>query len=154
MSTSKPSPSPLSDTSGAAQHTIAAHGRVTRTRVAVLQCLLASHQPLSHDQIVANLAAGGAHHDRVTVYRALDWLVEQGIAVRVPGKERAAKFEAVRHDGHRHAHFHCDACGRVLCLESIEPAIAVALPAGYRLEQAELVLHGACPACNAAQAGG
>lgn len=148
MASSSLQPPPASGATSAAQTTIAAHGRVTRTRVAVLECLLASHQPLNHDQIAADLAASGEHHDRVTVYRALDWLVNRGIATRVPGKDRAWKFEAVRHDGHRHAHFHCDACGRVLCLETIEPAIAVALPAGYRLDQAELVLHGACPACN------
>jgi Fur family ferric uptake transcriptional regulator len=154
MASPRHQPPPAPDAASPAQDIIAAHGRVTRTRVAVLDCLLASHQPLSHEQIAARLAASGERHDRVTVYRALDWLVEQSIATRVAGHDRAWKFEAVRHDGHRHAHFHCDACGRVLCLESIAPAIAVALPAGYRLDQAELVLHGACPACNAHVAAG
>ncbi|THF65356.1 Fur family transcriptional regulator [Pseudothauera rhizosphaerae] len=146
MAASRSRPPPAPPAASPAQALIAAHGRVTRTRVAVLDSLLASHQPLNHDQIAAELAATGEHHDRVTVYRALDWLVEQGIAARIAGSDRAWKFEAVRR-GHRHAHFHCDTCGRVLCLEAVEPAIAVALPEGFRLEQAELVLRGACPDC-------
>ena len=124
-------------------------GRVTRTRVAVLDVLRSAPRPLNHDQIAAELEAAGEQHDRVTLYRALDWLVEHGIATRVAGSDRAWKFELVRNTGHSHAHFHCQRCGRVLCLDEVEPALAGALPAGFRLEQAELVLHGACADCTA-----
>jgi Fur family ferric uptake transcriptional regulator len=128
---------------------IAAHGgRVTRTRVAVLDVLLASNHPLTHDEIGATLAGDEFAHDRVTVYRALDWLVAQGIAQRLAGSDRAWRFEAVRADGHRHAHFHCDRCGHVICLENLSPAFAVALPDGYQLDRAELVFHGACAECG------
>lgn len=123
-------------------------GRVTRTRVAVLEVLLDAEHPLSHEEIGDILAAGGDAHDRVTLYRALDWLVERGIARRLSGGDRAWRFEAVRAQGHRHAHFHCRRCGHVLCLEELTPAFALALPQGYRLERAELVFHGACPDCG------
>lgn len=128
---------------------IAAHGgRVTRTRVAVLEVLQATPHPLSHDELGAALDAAAIAHDRVTLYRALDWLVEQGIARRIAGSDRAWRFEALQPDGHRHAHFHCDRCGQVICLDELQPAFAVALPEGYRLDRAELVLHGACPDCG------
>lgn len=133
---------------------IAAHGgRVTRTRIAVIEALQASVQPMSHEELGACLAAQDVPHDRVTLYRALDWLVEQGIARRIAGSDRAWRFEAVRADSHRHAHFHCDRCGQVICLESLEPAVAVALPDGYRLDRAELVFHGACATCGAQRLG-
>lgn len=133
----------------ATRELIAAHGgRVTRTRVAVIEALQASSQPMSHEELGTSLAAIDVPHDRVTLYRALDWLVEQGIARRIAGSDRAWRFEVVRADSHRHAHFHCDRCGQVICLESLQPAVAVALPDGYRLDRAELVFHGACATCG------
>lgn len=140
---------PRSDTHLATRELIAAHGgRVTRTRVAVIEALQASARPMSHEELGSSLAALDVPHDRVTLYRALDWLVEQGIARRIAGSDRAWRFEAVRPDSHRHAHFHCDRCGRVICLESLQPTAAVALPDGYRLDRAELVFHGACATCG------
>lgn len=132
-----------------ARELISAHGgRVTRTRIAVIETLQAGQHPLSHDEIGAALTAAGVVHDRVTLYRALDWLVEQGIAQRIAGGERAWRFE-IRHDGaHRHAHFHCDRCGQILCLEEVPTETSPALPAGFELDRTELVLHGACADCG------
>ena len=136
-------------TEHAARYLITRHGgRVTRTRVAVVEALQECAQPLSHEELGARLVATDIPHDRVTLYRALDWLVEQGIARRIAGSDRAWRFEMVRPDSHRHAHFHCDRCGRVVCLESTEPSTAVSLPEGFQLDRAELVLHGACATCG------
>ena len=49
-----------------------------------------------------------------------------------------------------HAHFRCEACGRIFCLDAPPPA-APELPAGFRLARMEVDLHGQCPACAAAQ---
>ena len=133
-----------------ARELIAARGgRVTRTRVAVIEALQRSAHPLSHDEIGATLDGAGIGHDRVTLYRALDWLVEQGIAQRIAGGERAWRFEIRRDGDHRHAHFHCERCGQIVCLEDV-PAAAPALPAGFAVARAELVLHGACADCGRA----
>lgn len=140
----------IRDGSKAARELIADHGgRVTRTRVAVIETLQLASEPMSHEELGIKLAAMEIPHDRVTLYRALDWLVEQGIARRIAGSDRAWRFEVVRPDSHRHAHFHCDRCGRVVCLESLQPAAAVKLPDGFQLDRAELVLHGACATCGA-----
>ena len=144
---------PAPAASGSARDLIAAHGgRVTRTRVAVIEALQTSPHPLSHDEIGAALSADGIMHDRVTLYRALDWLVEQGIAQRIAGGERAWRFEIRSSDDHRHAHFHCDRCGQILCLEDVPASPSPALPAGFELDRAELVLHGACADCGRAGA--
>ncbi|NMG73849.1 Fur family transcriptional regulator [Aromatoleum diolicum] len=123
-------------------------GRVTRTRIAVLEILQHSQRSLNHDDIAAALAADGLPHDRVTLYRTLDWLVEQGLAHRIIGPDRARRFKAGGETGSQHAHFHCDRCGHVLCLESIKTDERFELPAGYRPERAELVFHGTCPDCG------
>ncbi len=123
-------------------------GRVTRTRVAVVETLQAGRQPLSHDEIGAALAAAGVAHDRVTLYRTLDWLVEQGIARRIASGERAWRFEIAHGEAHRHAHFHCERCGQVVCLDDVPASATPSLPAGFELDRAELVLHGACAECG------
>ncbi|MEZ5626936.1 MAG: Fur family transcriptional regulator [Rhodocyclaceae bacterium] len=132
-----------------AESLIAAQGgRITRTRVAVLDVLLAAEQSLTHDEIGSALAEQGIKHDRVTLYRTLDWLVENGVAHKMAGDDRARRFGVAASAPHEHAHFHCDCCGKVVCLEGLQPAVAVNLPGGYQLDRAELVLHGACPTCG------
>ena len=139
-----PPPPPAS-----ARELITAHGgRVTRTRVAVIDVLLGSQHPLSHDEIAAALDGEHIAHDRVTLYRALEWLVEQGIAQRIASGERAWRFEIRRGGEHRHAHFHCERCGQILCLEDVPTPASAPLPPGFAVERAELVLHGACAACG------
>lgn len=141
-----PTPSPAD---ARARALIGAHGgRATRTRIAVIEALWAGVHPLNHDEIVAALSAADVAHDRVTVYRALDWLVSQGIARRVAGGERAARFEICRDNDHHHAHFHCDGCGQIVCLDEVPDARPPALPAGFAAKRTELVVHGACADCS------
>lgn len=128
-------------------------GRVTRTRTAVLEILRGTERSLNHDDIAAILEAQAMPHDRVTLYRTLDWLVDQGLAHRIIGPDRARRFKAgTAHDTH-HAHFHCDRCGHVLCLESVRAEEQVELPEGYRPERAELVFHGTCAECGRKRSG-
>ena len=123
-------------------------GRATRTRTAVLEILTQAGRPLSHDDVAGALTAAAIGHDRVTLYRTLDWLVEQSLAHRVAGPDRAWRFNAVADERHSHAHFHCNRCAGVYCLENLQPAIAATLPSGFALERAELTFHGRCPSCS------
>ncbi len=129
-------------------------GRVTRTRTSVLSVLFEAGRPISHDEVGEALDARGISHDRVTLYRTLDWLVGHDLAHKVAGPDRAWRFNAAREEGHQHAHFQCDRCGKVFCLESLQPAIAATLPSGFRLGRAELTFHGLCPACPGAAGAG
>lgn len=125
-----------------------AGGRVTRARVAVLDILQSAHQALTHDEVEAALLDRQAGADRVTLYRTLDWFVQCGLAHRVHGADRAWRFAVIAPFAgtEQHAHFHCEQCGRVVCL-----AQGLTLPElqpGYTLRRAELNLFGACPACQ------
>lgn len=134
-----------------AAHRISAKGgRATRTRAAVLDILSRAGRPLSHDEIGSALDQAAVVHDRVTLYRTLDWLVGRELAHRVAGADRVWRFNAIADERHSHAHFHCTRCGSVFCLEALQPAIAATLPAGYQLERAELTFHGLCPQCGRA----
>ncbi|MGB7989106.1 MAG: Fur family transcriptional regulator [Candidatus Methylophosphatis roskildensis] len=123
-------------------------GRVTRPRAAVFEILLGAGRALTHEEIAAELAARGIAPDRVTLYRNLDWLVANGLAHRVSGADRVSRFNAAGDEQHGHAHFQCDQCNAVFCLEALQPAVAASLPAGFSLDHAELTLHGRCPKCR------
>lgn len=151
MAKMKTSPTPMSDIPALIAER---GGRVTRTRSAVLGILRAAGRALSHEEIAAALGQDGIAHDRVTLYRTLDWLVSHDLAHRVAGIDRVWRFNAAGDERHSHAHFHCEGCGLVFCLESLQPAIAAVLPQGFRLDHAELTFYGACPNCPGADRGG
>lgn len=133
--------------------------RLTQPRIAVLACLLASGSANSHLDVAGMLAD---HHavDRVTVYRVLEWLVNQGIAHRIAGDDRvwrfmvnvqgaiakSAKSAASSQHGH-HAHFTCQTCGQTFCLDKAMPKVDVKLPKGFRPSEIDLVVRGRCAQC-------
>ena len=138
----------------AAEAAIRATGeRLTQPRVAVLACLLASERATSHLDIAGMLVD---HHavDRVTVYRVLEWLVNQGISHRIAGDDRVWRFminpqqtsaKSAAH-GH-HAHFTCETCGQTFCLDKTIPKVDVKLPKGFRPSEMDLLVRGRCAAC-------
>jgi Fur family transcriptional regulator, ferric uptake regulator len=131
-----------------AEALIRRHGRATPARMRVLADLLEAPRALTHGE----LEQQQSHPlDRVTLYRVLDWLVQEGLAHKIAGEDRVWRFnanaaEAPTHS-HRHAHFRCTHCGKVYCLEQIGTACALDLPAGFRAEAVELTVTGCCPEC-------
>lgn len=126
-------------------------GRVTSARIGVLSILLQANAALSHQEIEQHAQQYDLLFDRVTLYRALDWLVEQGIAHKIAGTDRTWRYNAQTGLQHQHAHFHCKSCEQVYCMENLQPAVLFSLPSGYQLEQVEVNLQGICPSCTAAQ---
>jgi Fur family ferric uptake transcriptional regulator len=138
---------PHSDAQTARQLLQQASGRVTPARIGVLGILLEAQAALSHQEIEQLAAQQGLSCDRVTLYRALDWLVEQGMAHKINGADRTWRYNAQTGTPHQHAHFHCKRCQQVYCLENLQPAFVFSLPPGYQLEQVDVNLQGICPAC-------
>jgi Fur family transcriptional regulator, ferric uptake regulator len=120
--------------------------RVTPTRLRVYVALLDSARALSHHELEAALGTG-APIDRVTLYRVLEWLVEQGLAHRVAGIDRVWRFSIARESHARHAHFQCNGCGKVICLGEALTS-RVPLPRGFRSEAVELTVKGRCAECG------
>jgi Fur family ferric uptake transcriptional regulator len=125
-----------------------AGGRVTPARVAVLELLRTVKQPLSHRDLEDELSARGTPLDRVTLYRALEWMEDVGLAHKVAGEDRVWRFRARGAQAHDHPHFQCRACGTTICLERIATPPPAGAPRGYRVESAQLTLRGLCPACK------
>lgn len=128
--------------------------RLTRPRVEVLATLLLAEQALSHHELEQRIDRG-FDIDRVTIYRVLDWLTAQGLAHRIAGDDRVRRFNAAGHvhEG-AHAHFQCNRCGTVLCLDEFSGDPAVRLPRGFRLQQFELTVKGLCAGCGPSRRAG
>ena len=139
---------PIQDALGLARERIRGTGaRMTAPRVQVLAAMLAANRVLSHHDIEDML--GAARLDRVTLYRVLDWLVEQGLAHRIAGPDRVWRFSVTGEAHETHAHFQCNRCGKVLCLDELSARkVPLRLPAGCRPERMELTVTGMCAECT------
>jgi Fur family ferric uptake transcriptional regulator len=121
--------------------------RITRPRVAILAALLASDRALSHHEVESQLnRALGI--DRVTVYRVLDWLSAHGLAHKIAGEDRVWRYNAAEHAHSRaHAHFQCERCSTVICLDEPQRELRVRVPRGFVSHEIALTVKGYCAAC-------
>ena len=60
--------------------------RLTPTRRAVLEILLSGHRPIGAYEIMDRLAKDGTRPAPITVYRALDFLLDQGLVHRLASR--------------------------------------------------------------------
>jgi Fur family ferric uptake transcriptional regulator len=113
--------------------------------VDVLAALLASPKAVTHYELEARFKD---KINRVTIYRVLDWLTEKQLAHRIAGDDRVWRFTAGNEDLHQHAHFQCEKCGQVVCLDQVNLAFAVTLPEGFRSHHIDLTIRGDCAKCR------
>jgi Fur family ferric uptake transcriptional regulator len=123
--------------------------RATRPRIEVLAVLLAAPRALTHHEVERRVRRA-LGMDRVTIYRVLEWLVARGLAHRISGDDRVWRFNAAdeEHARQQHAHFKCNDCGEVICLETAMTARTVPLPAGYRPQEIDVTVRGLCAGCT------
>lgn len=123
--------------------------RPTKARVLVLAHLLAEPAARSPRHIHAALG-GAAAVNRVTLYRILDLLVEQGLASRSSAGDRSLRYCGGR-SARRVCHFRCLGCGQVRCLD---PALLPLSPEamekalGVQVERIEVRVDGRCASCR------
>lgn len=122
-------------------------GRATAGRTVILAILLAEQQAITHREIELRLPQA-LQLDRVTLYRALEWLVEKNLIHKVTSDDRAWRYHANRDvQSHQHAHFKCTGCAQVICLDKLPLEQNWPLPAGYRFQEIELTVKGLCANC-------
>ena len=125
--------------------------RATGPRLAVYMAVAKEGRPVSHSQLVKQMA--GQDLDSATVYRNLVRLTEVGllkVVSRANGMARYANSSAdAQHGhGHEHAHFVCSDCDTISCLpEDALPKPQVEGRWSESLAAAQMVVQGTCPDC-------
>lgn len=118
----------------------------TAARIRVLQQLLAADSAVTHQQLQQSAERGDNPFDKVTLYRVLEWLVEQGLVHSVTGQDRVRHFSLIGSQD-AHAHFECLFCGRLFCLQGLPALSDLAVPTGFVQEQFDITVRGRCADC-------
>jgi len=128
--------------------------RLTPIRRQVLEALLASHKPLGAYELIDRLAEAGARPAPITIYRALDFLMENGLVHRI--ERRNAFIACIRHhhDGEEPVVFliceRCGAVGEASSAAVAEKLTAAARAAGFTPKSPVIEVTGICKHCKAA----
>jgi Fur family zinc uptake transcriptional regulator len=125
--------------------------RLTEQRRTVLRLLCVSDRPLSAYELLDRLRGLVQNPTPPTVYRALDFLLEQGLVHKL---ESLHAYIGCTHPDHPHASqfLICDACGEVAEVEDqrISKSLKAAGQAiGFRTKRPVVELLGTCAECVA-----
>ncbi|TPE53909.1 Fur family transcriptional regulator [Amaricoccus solimangrovi] len=128
--------------------------RLTPARAFVLETLLESHQAMTAYEVLDRLAGAGLGSQPPVAYRALDFLVANGLAHRI---ERLGAFVACTHGGAEHAaaFLVCRRCRRVAetaLPRAMRGLIDEAAAGGFAVETVVVEAEGLCDACREAGA--
>lgn len=120
--------------------------RNTKSKTEILSLINASEVALSHAEIQTAL---NGLCDRVTIYRVLDRLSEEGIVHKIVNVDGVVKY-AICHNcetkhNHNHVHFSCENCKKVVCIENVVPKIQ--LPEKFVIHDYNFVVSGICDNC-------
>jgi Fur family zinc uptake transcriptional regulator len=122
----------------------------TPVRRRVLEILLERHQALGAYEILDVLAQDGLGSQPPVVYRALDFLVQNGLAHRI---EQINAYAACSHPGEDHvpAFLVCRVCKAVAEAETglVQGRLGDAARAtGFQIEKVVVEAEGLCPDCH------
>ncbi|MEQ8557220.1 MAG: transcriptional repressor [Henriciella sp.] len=122
--------------------------RLTKIRRKVLRLLLESNEPSKAYDLLANLDGEGSAKPP-TVYRALDFLQEVGLAHKI---ESLNAYVACGHTSHKHSAVFliCEECGGAEELHAVtttEALKAETEAAGFRMRHAVIEARGICREC-------
>ncbi len=122
--------------------------KVTSTRLTVLSIIYEYPKAIPYSKLQKALH----NFDRVTLYRTLNALTENGIIHKAMVDENENFYALCSSNctseihNHKHVHFKCKHCKEVSCVQS-DNAIDFSIP-GYFVENFEIEATGICKGCN------
>ncbi len=125
--------------------------RLTPLRQQVLELVWQNHKPLGAYALMDKLGAQSTRRVAPpTVYRALDFLLEQGLIHRISGLNAFVGCPTPKERHYNHFLL-CKECGGALELESDvlnQAILEQAQAAGFKLDSHSLEVTGLCPQCR------
>lgn len=121
----------------------------TANRIIVLRTLFNATSPMSLIELETQLET----LDRSSIQRVLTVLSAHGLVHVMEDGRGVSKYEVCHsdddhheHDDH-HAHFYCEKCLKVFCLEGVKVP-QIPLPSGFEATGVNFMLKGLCPDCS------
>tara|TARA_B100000575_G_C23005586_1_gene579390 strand:- start:107 stop:550 length:444 start_codon:yes stop_codon:yes gene_type:complete len=141
------------NTQAALRSLLKEHGmRVTAQRIAVLSILSEQTGPLTHEEVMDQLAPG--MYDKASIWRVLSDSANVGIVRRMDLGDRVWRYEMVDacHTAEdEHPHFLCESCGEVTCLPPLEVRTKDGrVPEKLMAAQFHIRISGNCGECEVA----
>lgn len=127
--------------------------RLTPLRRQVLEVLLESHKPLGAYEIIDRAAANGSRPAPITIYRALDFLRDNGLVHRIESRNAFIACVNNHASGDLVVFLICERCGEVG--EAPSAAVAAELKnaaraAGFAPKAPVIEITGVCANCRRA----
>jgi Fur family zinc uptake transcriptional regulator len=127
--------------------------RLTPIRRQVLEVLLESHNPLGAYEIMERAAGGGTRPAPITIYRALDFLRDNGLVHRIESRNAFVACVSNHATGDLVVFLLCERCGAVG--EASSSAVAgelkaAARAAGFTPKAPVIEISGVCSHCREA----
>ncbi|MCM8857834.1 MAG: transcriptional repressor [Candidatus Thiodiazotropha sp.] len=124
--------------------------RLTELRHRVLELIWANHQPVGAYDLLEQLTHEGRKAAPPTIYRSLDFLLENGLIHRITSLNA---YVGCNHPGLNHAaqFFICEACGQAAELDDAKIESVIARDAkrlGFTVEKRTVEVAGICAHCK------
>ncbi len=125
--------------------------RLTEQRKDVLSSVAESHNAVGAYQIIERMASGGARPAPITIYRALDFLLEHDLVHKIESRNAYVACSGA-HTNDQPTLLICDQCGNVD--EVIEASVNVSLQntavlKKFSVKKTVIELSGTCNQCGA-----
>ncbi len=119
--------------------------RYSKQRERIYEALKSSREHPSAETLYRSLKPLYPSLSLGTVYRNLNFLVEEGRAIRIDSD--ISRYDAAMHE---HAHFYCTHCGELYDLPlQLEESLGAAVAAiGHEVIRHKLIFEGQCAHCK------
>lgn len=120
----------------------------TANRIVVAKILYSSIMPLSMTELENKILT----IDKSNIFRTLTLFKSNHLVHVIEDGSGGVKYELCHShhevvDDDMHAHFHCEVCGRTLCLDHV-PIPMIEMPDGYIVHSVNYLVKGICPTCR------
>ena len=124
--------------------------RDTQQRNSIHKAIANAHRPLSVNEVFELAQQDVSGLGIATVYRNIKSLLSEGqiVQVELPGQPPHWEMAPESH----HHHFLCRNCAKIYEIKDCPEDLIRLLPAGYTLEEHDILLRGVCKTCNKAKA--
>lgn len=124
--------------------------RITKARGTLLSILSKKHSPLSAMELQQLLEDEGVAVNKTTIYREIDFLIQQKIIHSVAFGDDTTRYELSNRDHHHH--IQCTSCGIVVDLplqdELSDIERNIERTTGFIIEKHALEFFGLCKNCQ------